>query len=166
MIILPKDIITYIISFLENKDTRKLINTCNFFYKHGKKYGYLTYLKATSNTDMLYFYNLFLEHYNCVTTIEINGIKNPQLLLPKFVQNINFNHCYISKYLDPGKQIYQTKKIRIRDYNRYKNKQTLRVNWSRFPNLKELDLYVYNVDLTGIKVLKKLKNIRINTVIK
>lgn len=161
---LPTEILSYIITFLNNKTSTRLIRSCNSIHKYGQKFGYLTHLKATSNTDMLEFFGIFLEHSDCVTTVEINGVENPQLLLPRFVRNLSFNHCSISNDIDPGKKVYETKKIRLRDYHRYKNKQILRINWSCFPNLEELDLYVYDVDLTGIKELEKLKIIKINTV--
>ena len=159
-----KEILLYIMSFLDNKNNTNLVKSCNSLYRHGKKHGYLTYIKATNNRDLTYFKNILLKHSECLTTIEMNGFENPHLLLHRFVCNIKFDRCSISKYVDPGKQIYQTEKIRLKDYHRYKNKQTLKVNWSRFPNLKELDLYVYDVDLTGIEQLKKLKHININTV--
>ena len=88
---------------------------------------------------------------------------NPHLWIPVFVQNINFDHCSISEYLNPGKQAHITKKLRLTDYNRYKNNNILKVNWECFQNLEELELYVYDVDLTGIEKLKRLSKININT---
>lgn len=162
----PTEIILGIMSFLDNKTNTKLVRTCKSFHNHGKKFGYLTQLKVNNIIDKIYYLNIYLEHSKCLTTIEMNGFENPHLLLPRYVYNIKFDHCSISKYLDPGKQIYETEKITLKDYHRYKNKLTLQVNWSRFPNLKELQLYVYDVDLTGITELKKLKKININTVVK
>jgi hypothetical protein len=92
-------------------------------------------------------------------------MENPQSILPKFVRNIYFDHCSISKYINPKKIMYQTKKLRLTDYHRYSNKQKLRINWNCFPNLEELELYVYDVDLSGIENLPKLYNKKINTLI-
>ena len=95
----------------------------------------------------------------------MSGIDDPHLWLPNYTQYLVFDHCSISGYLNPGRHGSVTKSLKIRDYHRYKNKQTLRVNWECFPNLEELELYVYNVDMTDINKLKKLTTVIINKLV-
>ena len=119
-------------------------------------------MKVDYSIDMMTFIKNFCYHLHTLKTVYMNGIDDPHMLLPHYTEHLIFDHCSISKYLNPGRQAYITKSLTLTDYHRYKNKQTLRVNWSCFPNLEELELYVHDVDLTGIEKLKKLKKVNIN----
>ena len=163
LITFPSNLLDIIISFLDNKTNVSLIRACKYIRNHGEKFGYISYIKVDYTVNMMDFLHQYCKHSRCVTTIQIKGINDPHIWLPKFVQNIDFEHCSISQYLNPGKQAHITKKLKIMDYHSYKNKQTLLVNWDCFRNLEELELYVYDVDLTGIEKLKKLTKIKINT---
>jgi hypothetical protein len=156
------EILGFIISFLDNKTNICLIKTCKYVYNHGEQFGYLSYIKIKYGIKMMEFFYHFCKHSFYIKTVEIYGMDDPHLWIPSFVQNINFDHCFISGYLNPGKQAYVTKKLRYVDYHRYKNKHILKVNWECFINLEELELYVYDVDLSGIEKLQKLSRININ----
>jgi hypothetical protein len=157
------EILATIISLLDNKTNVCLIRTCKYIYNHGEEFGYLSYIKIKYGTNMMNFFHNFCKHSYHIKTVDIYGMDNPHLWIPVFVQNINFDNCSISEYLNPGKQAHITKKLRLTDYNRYKNNNILKVNWECFQNLEELVLYVYDVDLTGIEKLKRLSKININT---
>ena len=161
----PSVILSHVMLFLNNKTNTHLINTCKELHKHGKKIGYLTSIKTSVALSMMIFINNFCDHSRTLKTVEMRGIDDPHLWLPNYTQHLIFDHCSISEYLNPGRQARVTKSLKLRNYHRYKNKQTLRVNWECFPNLEELELYVYDVDMTGIEKLKKLKTVVIDKLI-
>ena len=156
------DIISHIISFLDNKSNISLVSTCNTLRKHGQKHGYITSISANKLT-MKEFMCMSNSHSKTITTIKFNGFKNPHLCCPMFTKRMIFERCSFDTYLDPGKYSKNTKYIKITDYHRYNNKSTLHINWKSFPNLEEIQLYVHNVDITNIGLCTKLKKVDINT---
>jgi len=109
------------------------------------------------------FFRRFRQHSATIKTVEIKHVDNPHLWLPHLVENLIFDHCDITTYFNPGKKSYVTKKLILKDYLRHKYKTTFRINWNCFPNLEELELYVYDVNMEGIDVCKKLHTKKINT---
>lgn len=159
----PSDILSYIMLFLRNIDNERICRTCKSLLEHGKNYGYTTFLKSDLNTSTMDFFRRFRQHSATIKTVEIKHVDNPHLWLPHFVENLIFDHCDITEYFNPGNKAYVTKKLILKDYNRYKYKTTVRINWECFPNLEELELYVYDVNMEGIDVCKKLHTKKINT---
>lgn len=150
---LPSDITNNIIKYLDNTSSTYLINTCKDTYTHGKNNGFVTYIKADLELNMMEFIKRFCQHSRIVTTVEIVGVPNAHLWIPEYVENLIFTRCHIPTYINPTKKVYVTKKIVLSDYNRNVHKNTVKINWEQFPNLETLELYVYKVDLTGIEKL-------------
>jgi hypothetical protein len=161
----PSDIISKIMSFLDNRVNARLIRICKYIHLHGKEFGYASYINANLSTNMGVFIRRFCQHSHYIKTVEIYGIDNPHIWIPHFVERLIFEQCSITGYVNPGKQAHVTKSLKLTDYHRYKFKTILRVNWLCFPNLEELELYVYDVDLTGIEQCQKLKSVKIDTCI-
>jgi len=161
---LPIEIFTYLMAFLNDSSNHLLISTCKYFYNYSKKNGYLSYLKADSNLNMMTFLNRCCIHFKTLKTIEIHSIDDPQVWLIDYVESIIFNNCYVL-CINPKKKV-KTKKIIINDFlNRYKNKVTLTINWECFPELEYLQLTSYDVKINNLKKCKKLKQIIINTLV-
>ena len=162
----PSDVLSIITTFLYNKSSIGLIQTCSSINRHGKEFGYLIRISIDSTSDMMEFIRRFCDHSKHLKYVYVRGINNPHIWLPHYVERLVFDHCSINSYINPGKQAYTTKSLVIRDYHRYKNKQTLRINWNCFPNLEELELYVYDVDWKNSFIMRKLKRVNIDTVYK
>ena len=162
---LPTDLVTNILSLSDNKTGISLIKTCKSINNCGIEHGYLTSAKADLNIDILSFIRKCCDHFHTLNKIEMSYMDDPQSWLPFFVERIIFNHCSITKYWNPGNKANIVKTLKLTDYSRYKFKTTLCVNWECFKNLESLELYVYNVDLSGIDKLTKLKRKNINTLI-
>ena len=155
---LPVDIFTYLMKFLNDSSNSILISTCKYLYNYSKKNGYLSYLKADSNLNMMIFLNRCCIHFKTLKTIEIHSIDDPQVWLIDYVESIIFNNCYVS-CINPNKKV-KTKKLKINNFlNRHKNKVTLNINWECFPELEYLELTSYDVEI------KKLKQIIINILV-
>ena len=161
----PPIILSSITSFLDNKEGINLILTCKYIKTHGYKYGFLTTIQLKHTNDFFTFLQNFETHKKTIKTIKVHGIDNPHMWLPEYTQCLIFEHCSLSEYFNPKKQIYTTKVLKLIDYHRYKNKINLQINWNCFPNLEELYLYVYQVNINGLDDLKHLKIIKINSLI-
>lgn len=159
----PTDVLMYIMSFLDNRTNINIILTCRILRKHGENNGYINKINANYRVDMREFIYLFRVHTNTIKTVTMDGFENPHLWVPIFRENMLFTHCYFTKHLTTGKGGKTTKRIVITDYHRFKNKLTLEIEWEDFPNLEELELYVYDVNMKGIDNCKKLKRVKINT---
>lgn len=161
----PSNLLSIIISFLDNISNSSLMKTCKSINTHGKSYGFITSLKLDLNTDTMSFLRRFNQHQHTLQTVYIRGIDNPQLWLPKYTKHIIFDHCSVLKSINPPQTVYVTKSLKITDYHRFKFPNTLRINWLQFPNLENLELYVHDVDLTNLD-LTKLKTYSINTIVR
>ena len=69
---LPVDIFTYLMKFLNDSSNSILISTCKYLYNYSKKNGYLSYLKADRNLNMMIFLNRCCIHFKTLKTIEIH----------------------------------------------------------------------------------------------
>lgn len=161
--ICPTDVLMYIMSFLDNKTNSNIVSICRVLREHGKNNGYLNKIKADYKVDIQEFISIFCIHSKTIKTVTMDGFENPHLWVPIFRENMFFTHCSFPISLRPGKGGRSTKCMVLTDYHRYKNKVTLEINWCDFPNLEELELYVYDVKITGIEKCEKLKKVKINT---
>jgi hypothetical protein len=159
------DIINIFISYLNDYDNTHLIQACKKLYTYATKYGFVKYIKSDLDTNIMTFIQRFSIHSNTVKSVDIRYLDNPHEWLPHYVERICFVHCTITKYVNPSPSSKSSivKYLKLSDYHRFKFRNVLRVNWSKFPNLEELDLYVYDVDLTGIQDCKLLRKVKINT---
>jgi hypothetical protein len=159
---LPLELMVHLMSFLDDTNNYTLSTTCKYLNNHSKKFGYLTYMKADNTVNMMTFLERCCNHFKTLKTIEIHLLENPHLWLVDYVENIIFDYCSILSTVNPGKKV-KTKKIKINDHNRHTNKATLNINWEYFPDLEDIELTVYNVNINGLNNCKKLKKININT---
>lgn len=161
LIKLPLDILSHIFYCQHDQTCSFLVRTCKTMYKYGKKTGYIKNISMGPNDDGIEFLKRFCEHSHTISYIKIESQDNPQVWIPKFTKKMVFIHCE-----PPSKSIkcvtgINTKHFVFHDYNRKLGK-TLIIDWMCFKNIEILDLYVFNVDLTGIEILLKLKNVNIN----
>ena len=161
----PSDNIVNIMSFLDDMENTRLVQTCKTLCKHVKEYGFVTNINAGLYTNMMTFIQRFCQHSHTVKSVYMSGFNDPHVWLPHYVERINFDYCSITKYVNPSPRSnsHVVKSFRLTDYNQYKFKKKLRINWGCFQNLEELELYVHDVDMTGLNQLKKLKRIKIDT---
>ena len=158
----PSDALSIITSFLNNRSSSQLLRTCRSFKEHGNTFGYLTHMSFDLITDTMTFLRRFCKHQETIRSVYIRGIDNPQLWMPRYVERMVFDHCCVIKRINPPKPVYVTKYLKIADYHRSKFRTQVRINWEQFPNLEDVVLYVYDIDLEGLD-LKKLKSYNINT---
>jgi len=160
----PVVILSYVKSFLDNKSSINLMITCKEMSQYGKNTAFLTSIRLDYKENYSKFIQRYSQHKNTIKKIEVNGMENPHLWLPNYVNTVMFLHCSIYEYVDPGPSALFTKVLILRDYNRHKNQYLLCINWDWFVNLEILELYVYDVDIKGIDKLTKLREKKIDTI--
>lgn len=166
LLFLSADILKYIMEYTDDVSNSKLTQTCSFIHTHSDTFGYVNVIHADMQTSMRTFIKRFCKHANTIKTVIINRVDDPHLWIPNYVENLKFEHCSITEYFNPGKQGKIVKSLKLTDYNRYRFKNKLKINWKCFPNLEILELYVYDVNTNGIKKFcKKLTkfNTKIDT---
>ena len=156
------DTVLIILSFLDNKSGIKMMSTCRSINLNGRKNGFLTSLKLDNKIDAMDFFKQCIKHQETLKKITICGYDNPHMWIPQYIETLIFDHCSVLECIDPPEIVYETKYIKITDYHRLRLKNKLYINWSKFPNLEHLELYVYSVDLSGLDTTK-LKICNINS---
>lgn len=158
------DVLIHVQSFLDTKDSIALIKTCKRFKTLYTKTGYIKSLEyGNSKMDFETFCRLCYKSKNTLKSVTMHNTNAPVQWLPLNVwpERVIFERCSIDAVINPLKTVTET--LIINDVHRRNNKQKISINWEKFAQLKILDLYVYDIDLTGIEKCKSLKAIRIDT---
>jgi hypothetical protein len=96
----------------------------------------------------------YLRHHSSIDLFIIRQTNNPFYWLPKWSRQINFEHCKIRDAISPGKISVDTEIIRIISVV---HNWKITIDWEKFPNLRELTVKGYHLDLEGIEKCTKLK---------
>lgn len=155
----PLEWISYIMSFIPDKDNCHLVRSCKQFNDCSNKYGFIKNIKLDYSTNTTEFHNNFYKHKNTIEKVIMDRIDDPFLWLPQFVKHIILESCTCNSYINPRREVLETTQFTFLDRNFYIEKTNLRINWAKFPNLEYINLHVYDVNLNGIENLKNLKKI-------
>ena len=154
LFILPQEILRNILQYyLIDKDSNNVVSTCKTLYK----IDYLKFLK-NRNTDILYFSMLFSKHCKTLNYIVLQNVSDPTPWIPcRWPKKVILRNCFISFEINPS--ISDTEELIIEKQPCYKQvySRTLKINWSKFPNLKKLEITTFDLNLTGIEKCTKLE---------
>ena len=161
---LPQDIHKYIWDIIDNNiDTVYLMRTCHYFYKMGKKWGYIKTLLFDISSDVIKYINMYSKAVKSLNKLEITNIYDPisWIIYQRWPRKVIFNNCNMGyRTIDPLPSI--TEILVIRENRNFQDDNMLCINWCKFPKLRVLDIYTYNIDLEGIEKCKDLEVIRID----
>lgn len=142
---LPSDLLSYVISFLDDKTSRNLICTSTHMYNHGLKYGYIKSLKVTDKTNLNSFIKVMCQHSKTIKSLEFYEIDHPEIWMPFYVKNIAFINCRLPGYLDPNyrQKPESVKSLRMIDC-RYDGPFNIDyINYSKFTELELSNVMIY-----------------------
>ena len=156
----PEEIVVEIWDyFFGNRDMMALRKCCKRFKTIGDKYGFIRCLDLSFNAD---YRNLFAlwgkANLKGLRTLTVrNWNSAPDIWIPfKWPISIIFSNCRMgSSIVSPPKS--PTTELVVRDFG----KGTLRMDWAKLPNLKVLELQVYDADLSGLSQCTGLEDIRL-----
>jgi hypothetical protein len=159
MINLPDEIILEIWAwFFNNKDMIALRRCCKRFKALGDKYGYIKHLNISIDTNYMNLVKIWgKQNLNSIQSIHINEINFPANWIPfQWPSHTTFSQCRMGffKIFPP---LSPTTELRITDYKSKK----IQIDWSKLPKLKLLELYVNDIDFTGLENCRELQHLNI-----
>lgn len=163
LVIVPEELVYLIWNLTDNKGSVSLACTNKWFNATGNQNGYVKHMSIGRLNDdsTLTCVMRYLEHKRSLHSIHIERLNNPQSWISGCLPIITcFNRCHFTTELNPPPS--NTEILTIRDQHRHQHNNTLRINWSKFPKLKVLDLYVFKVNLSGIEACRNLNSVKIS----
>lgn len=161
---LPGDILKYIWDIIDNNtDTLSLMRTCNYFRRNGKKWGYIKTISFDISSDVINYINMYNKAVKSLKKLEIANIYDPisWITYRRWPRTVIFNNCNMGyRTIDPLPSI--TESLVIHENRHLHDGKMLHINWCKFPKLRVLDIYTYNIDLIGIENCKELEIVRID----
>lgn len=153
---LPLDIILYIWDCLtENKDSVNLLCTCSKMLKIGTANGYMKEL-SMANFSSIDFQIKSMLHKRTIQSYIVDDIDWIPRLWPEKVTIIC---CGKNKKIDP----YDTTKTTELYINlRTDGKDSVSVNWKKFPMLKSLHISTFDINLDDLDVCTGLSDVIIH----
>jgi hypothetical protein len=147
------DILSEILKFLPNIDLKKFTQSS----KSLNKIGYLKNLILNTNDDPFLFAKNFSKHNLTLTNIiTYKNIPNIQNFMPsKWPNYVTIFYSTITDTLSPNAN--RTEYLKL--YSLYESRNTLKINWKNFKNLKNLYIYNNDIILDGIEECVSLTNI-------
>jgi hypothetical protein len=157
----PEELILLISDYIySNIDMVRLRICCRYFKEIGDKWGYIKHIKFGWDTDMMNFVHLNGFHSKFIQILEMDRINNPIPWIPcRWPKHVIFNECVMrTKLINPP--LSNTENLTIKQPYFCKNK--LKINWSKIPNLKHLNIHSYDMEFEGLDKCKNIKTICID----
>jgi|MDTG01.2.fsa_nt_gb hypothetical protein len=139
-----------------NKDMKALRSSCKRFKALGDKHGYLRHLDISMSADYM---NLMMiwgnKNLKGLRSLQVSGLNSPGPWIPfPWPARTLFNNCRMgASMISPQKS--PTTDLRITDSAR----GVLRIDWSKVPKLRVLELQVYDADLTNLEICQDLEHL-------
>lgn len=153
---LPEEMIIYIWDFLEtNKDSISLLKTCKALRKIAINNGYIKELSIQKFSPIV-FQVKSVEHFHTINSIIVDSVN---WLPRKWPVKVTFIQCEMNSEIDPPDK---TKTTKLELKLRTDRKDCLNINWKKFPNLEQLYISTYDINLEGIELCQKLSKICIS----
>ena len=163
---LSEDILKHIWDTIDsNTDAFSLMITNHHFYKNGKKWGHIKTIFFDISSDVIKYINMYSRAHKSLKRLEISQNMDPVswITYRRWPKTVIFSRCELNyRTIEPLPSITET--FIIRENRHLHNKKTLHINWSRFPKLRVLDIYTYNIELEGIEKCQELEVIRVDVV--
>ena len=161
---LSDDLIIYMWSQIFTDNERiLLVKTCKFFKKMKKKIGYLKHIEIKNMENFIRFVKYFRNNNLFLKKLILCNVNNPILWISDvpWPKEVLFNNCILDNKLYTIIKSH-TEILEIIDFYRYKHKHLIQIDWERLPDLKVLDIQVYDINLDGLEHCKQLELIRID----
>jgi len=140
-----------------NRDMISLMSVCKEFKNMGKKHGYVRHLNLSMDSDYMNLMFIWGKiNLESLRSMIVAKLTTPAAWIPfKWPEQMIFSHCRMGdNKISPPKGT-RTEVLRITDLSRSK----LVIDWSRLPNLKVLELHVYDVNLEGLEGCRDLEKV-------
>ena len=159
LVLLPDEMIIEIWDCLfSNKDMVALRSCCKQFKALGDEYGYLRHLDLSMSADYM---NLMVvwgrQNLKGLRSLSVSGLNSPSPWIPfAWPMHTLFSNCRMGANLI-SPPLSPTTELRITDFGLGK----LSLDWSKLPNLRLLELHVYDADLSDLVKCQGLEHLRL-----
>jgi len=160
---LPVDIIySFVLWFYENKDTISLSSVCKDWKRLFDETGYIRKMRLTNRVNGIDWIRHFISHKQTIDSIYIANQTDPAMWIIEFPRMVHFSECVLTQPLIPnGKNPCRTEVLIFR--NMTVRNTVFNTDWSLFPNLRRLVIYVSSCNMNGLMELKNLHTVCIYT---
>lgn len=136
--LLPTEILYHCICYLNDASNKKLSQTNKQFNILLNKQGFLTSMTFDAHDDISMFANDIARHHKTLKHITYNHANDPLMWIPKWsCKNITFNRCFFNHCnLNPPIPT-SVEQLQFRNCH-YKRNMNMKINWKKFPKLKEV----------------------------
>lgn len=157
LINLPTDILINLFSYLTDKENVQYTLANKSFYEAYKENGgFLSKIKLQKHTNKQKFTKTFYRHFHTIKDVYVEHQKNPHYNIINFPKIVKCSSCELTEPFLPN--YGQPCETEILIFRNTKNDTTVhfKTNWSLFPKLKRVVLYVDSIDVSDVEVLKNL----------
>uniref|UniRef100_A0A6C0CZD1 F-box domain-containing protein n=1 Tax=viral metagenome TaxID=1070528 RepID=A0A6C0CZD1_9ZZZZ len=162
---LSDDLLLLVWSYLHsNMDMLSVITTCKYYKEIGYKYGFLKHIKISRILNYQDFILNCYKHQNSLLSISLQLIDIPHsLIYTKWPLKVVFYNCYMGNIsIDPLGEVCNTQELHIIDYYRNTRNTPININWNKFINLKRLNIYASDIQITDFDKCKNLEDVAID----
>ena len=162
---LPTEILYNMFHFLEtNRETIALVTTCRSWNNLGKQNGYIRKMCMTPLKIGTNWISNFNAHNRCIDRVFVHLQDDPHFWIFRFPRIVNCYECHLSEnFLPNGGRPCDTELLIFRTMNRKDRDTRFETDWSLFPKLKRLVLYVDSANIDGLEKLENLETLVIYT---
>lgn len=162
---LPTDILSNMFTYLEHSESGSLVKTCKEMKNACKENGgFLRKISLTQNTKGNEYLQNYANHSRSIERVYLESQADPHLWIFRFPKLINCSSCELTEpFIPNGGRACETEILSFRNIDG--PYVTFKTDWSLFPKLKRLVLYVNKIDfeLTELEALPHLDTIMIYT---
>jgi hypothetical protein len=158
---LPEDPVLVILEFLStNKDMCSFRESCAYFKEICDTWGYLKHIKLGTHFDIKHFVTLYSKLFIKPLSLVVEKVNSPLAWIQEpLPRTVYFVSCYMGNdALDPPTS--PTEELYIDDTSHYS--ECLKINWEKFPKLKNLSITASDVALNGLELCTNLEVVNIN----
>ena len=154
---LPYELILEIWGYVSGNSDMIALRLCNKYFKEtGDKYGYIKHLEFSLDAHYMTLVKIWQGlNLMALQSLSVRGFKSPANWIPfSWPKQVSFINCPVGKDLiSPHSD--KTINLSISDLGI----GVLKVDWTKFPNLRELSIDCYSMDIESLKVCRKLEHL-------
>ena len=148
----------HILTFLDTKSLQNLSLLSKEYNEFLSDKGYFKSIKFSQQLEFTDFINIYSKHYRTIEKVIVTNCcyKNFIEWIPDYKECLHLHNCTISHF-DPPFILDKVTTLKCDNLITYSH--CIKINWEKFPNLKELYIFNCNVETENIKVCKKLNKV-------
>ncbi len=143
-----------------NKDMVALRSCCKQFKALCDEYGYIRHINLSMNADymnLLFLRNSGRHNLKGLRYLSVSGFNSPAHWIPfPWPMHTIFTNCRMGASLI-SPPLSPTTELRVIDFGR----GILRMDWSKVPKLRYLELQVYDADISGLVSCQGLEHLQL-----